>query len=140
MDIQFSGEEATKDPVTGATLSPQFPSVFPQSMYLGLGTRGMRLVLIHIRTDRTDRTHTVKCRRSDKSSKKMDLMTLIQENPPQKPRAVSPDWHNPGPTERVQYYTSVSLTRSLPTFLCQSQFSALAWFWFHSKFDSLVSN
>ncbi|GFF70661.1 LOW QUALITY PROTEIN: hypothetical protein IFM47457_02693 [Aspergillus lentulus] len=37
------------------------------------------------RTDRTDITHTVKCRRSDKSPKKMDLMTLIQENPPQKP-------------------------------------------------------
>ncbi|EAW19298.1 uncharacterized protein NFIA_092590 [Aspergillus fischeri NRRL 181] len=30
MDIQYSGEEATKDPVTGATFSPQIPSVFPQ--------------------------------------------------------------------------------------------------------------
>jgi hypothetical protein len=29
MDIQHSGEEATKDPVTGGNLSPQIPSVFP---------------------------------------------------------------------------------------------------------------
>jgi hypothetical protein len=65
-------------------------------------------------------------------------MTLIQENPPQKPPAVSPDQHNPGPTKRVQYYTSVSLTRSLATFLCQSQFSALAWFRFQSKFESFI--
>jgi hypothetical protein len=103
----------------------------------------MGLVLVRIRTDRTDITHTVKRRRSDKSSQKMDLMTLIQENPPQKPRAVSPDWLIPGPTKCVQYavrFLSSSLTRSLPTFPCQSQFSALAWFWFHSKFDSFISN
>lgn len=69
-------------------------------------------------------------------------MTMIQENPPQRPRAVSPDWHwhIPGPTKCVQYYASMSMSGSLPTFLCQSQFSALAWFWFHSQSYSFVSN
>jgi hypothetical protein len=46
-------------------------------------------------------------------------MTLIQENPPQKPRAVSPDWHwhIPGPTKGVpvlRFLVSEWLVADLP--------------------------